>query len=153
MTNFQTPTNVADYMVGMSYLKPNKIVLEPTPGNGNIVQAIRKYDLIPIVPENDFWKMIHERRYDAIIMNPPFTPMKLGYKFLYKCMELTDEIIALMPWLTIINGEKRTKDIMDFGLSSITHLPGHIFKGSRVQCCILHMVRNWDDQTSFINFQ
>ena len=62
-------------------------------------------------------------------MNPPFSPMKQGYEILYKCMNMTDNIIALMPYLTIINGEKRTQDIMNWGLKSITHLPRSTFKG------------------------
>ena len=67
-------------------------------------------------------------------------------------MELSDDIVALMPWLTIINGEGRTNDIMNFGLISITHLPRNIFKGSRVQCCILHMNRGWKEPTIFYKF-
>jgi hypothetical protein len=149
---FQTPIEVANYMVGMTYCYQNGYILEPTPGNGNIVNAIKQYDLKPVVPDGDFWEMEHKRKYGAVVMNPPFTPMKLGYKFLYKCMELSDEIVALMPWLTIINGEKRTNDIMNFGLKSITHLPRSIFKGSRVQCCILHMNKGWDEPTVFYKY-
>ena len=55
---------------------------------------------------------------------------------------MTNNIIALMPYLAIINGEKRTNDIMNFGLKSITHLPRSTFKGSRVQTCILEMQRH-----------
>jgi hypothetical protein len=150
--DFQTPFEVAKYMVGMSYCGKNKNILEPTPGNGNIIKAIKHYNLNPIVPLEDFWQMEHKEKYGAVVMNPPFTPMKLGYKFLYKCMELSNDIIALMPWLTIINGEKRTNDIMNFGLVSITHLPRNIFKGSRVQCCILHMNKDWNETTKFYKY-
>ena len=82
-------------------------------------------------------------------MNPPFTPMKKGYEILYKCMEMSDNIVALMPWLTLINGEKRTSDIMNFGLVSITHLPRTIFKGSRVQTCIIFLQKEYKDETEF----
>jgi type I restriction-modification system DNA methylase subunit len=151
--NFQTPPDVADYMVGMTDTKVWGNILEPTPGDGNIVASIKKYNFIPKIPDGDFWKMNHDQKYDSVVMNPPFSPMKEGYKFLYKCMELSDEIVALMPWLVIINGEKRTGDIMKFGLRSITHLPRTIFKGSRVQCCVLHLVKDWKNETIFINYR
>ena len=54
-----------------------------------------------------------------------------------------------MPYLTIINGEKRTQDIMNWGLKSITHLPRSIFKGSRVQTCILEMKKGFIGDTIF----
>ena len=54
-----------------------------------------------------------------------------------------------MPYLAIINGEKRTNDIMNFGLKSITHLPRSTFKGSRVQTCILEMQKEYKGDTIF----
>jgi hypothetical protein len=84
-------------------------------------------------------------------MNPPFTPMKLGYKILYRCMELSNNIVALMPWLTIINGQKRTEDIMNFGLKSITHLPRKTFNGARVQTCILELHKGYQGVTQFLS--
>lgn len=149
--DFQTPFNVAKYMVGIARPQ-NDYIMEPTPGDGNIVYAISLLGLTPVMPGGDFWEMDHKIKYGSVVMNPPFSPMKLGYKFLYKCMELSDDIVALMPWLTIINGEGRTNDIMNFGLISITHLPRNIFKGSRVQCCILHMNRGWKEPTIFYKF-
>jgi hypothetical protein len=68
-------------------------------------------------------------------------------------MEMSDNIIALMPWLTMINGAKRTKDIMDFGLVSITHLPRKVFDGSRVQTCILEMRRGYTGKTEIASFE
>lgn len=136
---FQTPIPVCKYMV--SLLSEFVIrVLEPTPGEGNIVSVLKdkNYEVISF---KDFW--MEQGNFDAVVMNPPFTPMELGYKILYKCMDMTDEIIALMPWLTIINSEKRTKDILEYGLQSITHLPRRVFKGSRVQTCILQMKRGY----------
>ena len=141
--HFQTPKHTCDLMVAML---PSgvKTVLEPTPGKGNLVTALSGYEVV--APE-DFW--LTSGRYDAIVMNPPFTPMKVGYEILYECMEMSDTIIALMPWLTMINSEKRTKLIMGYGLKSITHLPRNTFKGSRVQTCILEMQKGWDGQCGF----
>lgn len=143
--NFQTPEKICQYMASM--LPENAgTILEPTPGKGNLVRELEKRGEVT-APE-DFNKM-DAKRFDWVVMNPPFTPMKQGYEILYKVMEMSDNIVALMPYLTIINGEKRTQDIMDFGLKSITHLPRSTFKGSRVQTCILHMEKGYKGDTIF----
>jgi len=149
--NFQTPINICKYMV--SFLPKDKelSVLEPTPGKGNLVKELKNYSKNIIVHETENFDNINLNinYFDYIVMNPPFSPMKQGYEILYKCMNLTNNIIALMPYLTIINGEKRTNDIMDYGLKSITHLPRSTFKGSRVQTCILEMEKFYKGNTIF----
>ena len=147
---FQTPKYVCEYMTS---LLPNNAgdILEPTKGDGNLVECLKsKGDVI--APDGDFFEM-KKRKFDWIVMNPPFTPMKTGYEILYECMGMSDNIVALMPWLTLINGEKRTNDIMDFGLVSITHLPRTVFKGSRVQTCIIKMCKGHNGDTIFHNFK
>lgn len=146
--DFQTPENVCNYMASFLPQKAG-FILEPTPGMGNLVKVCSRCGIVT-APE-DFFKM-EKTRFDWIVMNPPFTPMAVGYKILYECMEMSDNIIALMPWLTLINGAKRTKDIMDFGLVSITHLPRKIFDGNRVQTCILEMRKGYKGKTEFKNF-
>jgi hypothetical protein len=144
--NFQTPERICKYMCSLlpAYVGT---ILEPTPGKGNLVRALQSHG--SVIAPDDFYKIEPDKFFDWIVMNPPFTPMKEGYKILYRCMDMTDNIIALMPCLTIINGEKRTRDIMQWGLKSITHLPRSIFKGSRVQTCILYMERGWARSTIF----
>lgn len=150
MIQFQTPLQVCTYM---SSFLPNDagLILEPTPGQGNLVEALKQKGNV-IAPE-DFCTYKHFDKYDWIVMNPPFTPMQLGYQILYKCMELSDNIVALMPWLTIINSQKRTEDIMNFGLKSITHLPRKTFSGARVQTCILEMQKGYDGVTRFLSLK
>jgi hypothetical protein len=137
--DFQTQLWVCNLMKDM-VPKEYKTVLEPTPGEGNLVKALESNGFIVTAPK-DFWEI--SGFYDAVIMNPPFTPMALGYKILYSTMEMTNHVIALLPWLTIINSERRTKDILDYGLKSITHLPRNAFPGSRVQTCILDMPKGY----------
>jgi len=133
-----------------SLIKVKKcLILEPTPGEGNLVKILEKNGHSVIAPK-DFYKL-SDSHYDYIVMNPPFTPMKKGYEILYKCMEWSDNIIALMPWLTIINSKNRTNKIKNFGLKSITHLPREVFPGSRVQCCILEMQKKHNSSTK-LNF-
>lgn len=142
--NFQTPLNICEYMC--SFL-PNNAgnILEP--GLGNLSKSLEKYGEV-FSPDN-FFNLNTMLKFDWIVMNPPFSPMKMGYEILYKCMDMSDNIIALMPYLAIINGEKRTNDIMSFGLKSITHLPRSVFKGSRVQTCILEMSKGYNGDTIF----
>ena len=148
--DFQTPIKVCQYMV--SFLPDNAgKILEPTPGDGNLVEICRNKGNVFYHP-GDFFKM-RKIRFDWIVMNPPFSPMKKGYQILYDCMDMSDNIIALMPWLTIINSQKRIDDIMNFGLVSISHLPRNVFPGSRVQTCILEMKKGYKGQTVFLNYQ
>lgn len=145
---FQTPSQVCTYMSSFLPFDAGNI-LEPTPGEGNLVKALKQRG--NVIEPKDFFTHKHLEKYDWIVMNPPFTPMKLGYQILYSCMNLSDNIVALMPWLTIINGQKRTNDIMDYGLKSITHLPRNIFKGARVQTCILEMQKGYTGITKFLS--
>lgn len=145
--DFQTPKGICEYMVTLLPYGVKK-VLEPTPGIGNLVQTLEEHGYIVDAPM-DFFKHPFQK-YDAIVVNPPFTPMVLGYEILYNCMERSDIVIALMPWLTLINSQKRTKKIVDFGLYSITHLPRSVFKGSRVQTCILKMIKGHSFSTKWI---
>lgn len=150
--DFQTPQYVCDFMTELLLKDRYNKILEPTPGLGNLVSSVsRKADVV-IAPTN-FFNIDFNDKYDAVIMNPPFTPMKTGYEILFKCMELSNEIVALMPWLTIINSTKRTQNIFGFGLLSVTHLPRSVFDGSRVQCCILHLNKDHQGLTKFNMFK
>lgn len=117
--NFQTPQHVCEYMA--SFLPRDGVsILEPTSGKRLLAKALQPYGKVE--EPRDFFKM-QKKRYDYIVMNPPFSPMQKGYDILYRCMEMSDNIIALMPYLTIINSEKRTDLIMNFGLKSIAPIP------------------------------
>ena len=148
IAGFQTPEKVCNYM--SSFLPDNAgTILEPTSGLGNLVKALKHKGTV--IEPQDFFAM-EKQRFDWVVMNPPFTPMAKGYKILYESMEKSDNIIALMPWLTMINGQKRTSDIIEFGLVSITHLPRSIFNGARVQTCILQMSKGYNGKTEFLNY-
>ena len=147
--DFQTPDYICEYMA--SFVPDNAgSILEPTAGEGNLVKALNKKGIIT-APE-DFFSLPENSRFDWIVSNPPFSPMILGYKILDKCMTMSDNLIFLMPWLTLINSEKRTKKIFDFGLVSVTHLPRNVFAGSRVQTCILNMRKGYKGDTIFNNY-
>jgi hypothetical protein len=146
-TQFQTPRWCAAYMA--SLIPPDcRTVLEPTPGAGNLVAALSDREVT--APAGDFWQEIAPLHlwFDCVVMNPPFSPPSIGYQILLRCMEMTNHIIALMPWLTIINAVHRTKLILDYGLVSVTHLPRSTFPGTRVQCCVLQLSRGFSGVTA-----
>jgi hypothetical protein len=159
-TNFQTPKLVCERMAGIlrSYGKAvyGGSVLEPTPGRGNLVTELQT---IPgcqvVVPEKDFWDAgIQDAKYNAVVGNPPFSPMSVGYKILFRCMDISDVVIMIVPWLTFINSDKRAQKIMEYGLRAVIHLPRTVFRGSRIQCCILSLNRGYRGHTelSYLNY-
>ena len=152
-SQFQTPKKVCQYMA--SLIPDNKkvhTILEPTKGQGNIVKELMTKCKHIIAPDN-FFDINKNQRFDYIVMNPPFTPMKIGYDILFKCMEMSDNIIALMPWLVLINGTKRTDHLFNYGLKSVTHLPRNIFKNTRVQCCILELKKGYKGKTELKKYE
>lgn len=161
--DFQTPFPVCDYMVSLlpDYLGPRRF-LEPTPGEGNIVAAIKKrwpaadvtapaefFDLVPSI----FNGKQEYPRFDCVVMNPPFTPMIQGWKFLKHCMKMSNHIVCILPWFIPLNSSKRLKALQAFGLASITHLPRNTFPKSRIQCCVLELITQWPAKTIFKTFQ
>lgn len=157
--NFQTPEWICNLMV--SLIPPHcRTILEPTPGKGNLVRALKKQKGFIITAPKDFWKLTNSYRvqcYDAIVMNPPFSPASVGYRFLFKCMALSDNIVALVPWWCLINSQERSQRIFEFGLVEVYHLPRSAFPGARIQTCIiklqkgylgiprLHLTDHWPD--------
>ena len=150
--NFQTPEWVCQYMADIINTFASDLnILEPTPGAGNLANELRSRGHNVTAP-NDFHAEVLFPKFDYVVMNPPFTPMNVGYKILYDCMELSDNIIALMPWLTLINSQGRTNDLINFGLKSITHLPRNVFPGTRVQTCIIELDRECHGEPRMIKF-
>lgn len=147
--NFQTLPIVAEYMASFIPLGCGTI-LEPTPGLGNLVRAAEKRG--SVIAPNRFEDILTGSRFDWAIMNPPFTPMQEGYRYLKAVMEMSDNIVALLPWFILINSQKRINEIMGFGLVSVTHLPRKTFPGCRIQCCVLEMKKGFVGETIFKKF-
>jgi len=158
---FQTPPFVARYMIS---LIPDgvKTVLEPTPGQGNIVKELNgRYEVI--APQDFFlWQA---ERVDCVVMNPPFTDKEvvienaprevkklkgadIGYWLLYQMLDISDNVIALVPWYAVINSKKRVVEYMRYGLVSVTNLSRSVFK-TRVQVCILQFCKGYENKTEF----
>jgi len=116
-TNFQTPQIVCELMAKMavnvaSPLRTSKVynALEPSPGTGQLVHWLENYGFIVYKPLGDFWDMQFEsdKCFDIVVMNPPFNPVKEMERFVNRAMELSDNVIALLP-VNYITSEKRFK--------------------------------------------
>lgn len=160
--DFQTPPWLCKKMVDMVPVGA-KTVLEPTPGQGNIVEALISKNYQVTAP-TDFFNL-EIRQFDCVVMNPPFSAkyckmenapheakqngMRVGYYILYRCMEMTENVIALMPWFTISDSDVRLRHIMDYGCRSITALPRKTFKYTRIQTTILQLQKGFAGRTEF----
>ena len=148
---FQTPPWVCDLMVEyvQDVIEFPDTILEPTQGEGGLVKAINSvYPTSKIYTPHDFFTF--DRQVDIVVGNPPFSPMSVGYDILERCFEFSDNIIMLMPWLSIINSVKRTCRYRERGLKTVIHLPRNAFKGSRVQTCILVFQNGYDDEIELV---
>lgn len=159
---FQTPTHVGVYMKSLIPEYAKKI-LEPTPGEGNLVRLLNEYEVT--APANFF--ELDPQRFDCVVMNPPFSlkyafgvpedlnmnGMRLGYHILLECMKMSDRIIALMPLFTISDSDVRLRYLKTFGIKSITILPRKTFKYVRIQTAVFELVKGWEEETIFKAFE
>ena len=150
--DFQTPEWVCELMTGLIEHNP-VFILEPTPGAGNLVKMLEhKFPDAIIDAPKEFYRF-HQKNhqgYHCIIANPPFTPMSLGYKMLDDFFNISHhQIIILLPWLALINSEKRTKKYVSNGLKKIIHLPRKAFPGTRVQTCVLVFEKGYSGDIIF----
>lgn len=89
---FATPDDLADYAVSLADIKPEHSILEPSAGQGAIIQAINKQlpsvfiDCCEAMDINQIFLqkiptaklvgldfLLTEKKYDRIVANPPFT--------------------------------------------------------------------------------
>ena len=161
LNDFQTPSWVVKYMVSL-IPKNTKNILEPTSGQGNIIRELDGEFKID-APEDFF--LMKRKRFDCVIMNPPFSSkyanienapqikniqgMRLGYYFLTECMEMSDHVIALMPWFTVSDSDVRIRYLIGWGLKSITALPRKAFQYVRIQTCILELSKGYSGKIEF----
>lgn len=161
--DFQTPKDVCGFMAS---LIPSwcRTILEPTPGQGNLVTAAERLGFEVIAPP-DYFLLDDSLKFDCVIMNPPFSSkyadltnakgdyskhgMRLGYHILKECMHKADNIIALMPWFTISDSDVRSRYLDGYGIKSLTSLPRSTFKYARIQTTILELERGYKGDTIF----
>lgn len=166
--DFQTPPAVCDYMASLIPVNAKRI-LEPTPGNGNLVGAIIRADsALDITAPEDYFLLDQKQRFDCVIMNPPFSSrytlldqapahlhksgMRVGYEILKQCMKMSPDIIALMPWFTLSDSDIRLRHLKNFGMVSLTALPRKTFQYARIQTVVIQLSEGWIQPTIFKYF-
>ncbi|MDO8793761.1 MAG: hypothetical protein Q7J25_03985 [Vicinamibacterales bacterium] len=86
---FMTPSTLAKRIVAV--LQPSGVILEPCPGTGNFVRALRPYGTV-LVCRGDFYAW--QRPCDWIITNPPYSQFK---DFLAHALTLATHVALLAP--------------------------------------------------------
>ena len=153
---YRTPAEVVERMVSIAGDMSGSIVLEPSAGDGAIVeQVVSKYPSAIIhavevdakradklrqkfsgvnVTQADF--MAHASIIpDVVLMNPPFTLQgdKLAYithiNKAYQAMKEGGKLVAIAPASLKFRSDKRTSDLREFVLShgTIEDLPSGVF--------------------------
>lgn len=157
--DFQTPPNVCKYMVSLIPAGA-RTVLEPTPGIGNLVAQLAGYE---VTAPSDYFNLDKNQRFDCVVMNPPFSSksafgvpehlnkagMRLGYHILTECMNLSDNVIALMPWFTLSDSDVRLKALKKYGMKSLTALPRKTFEYVRIQTVVIELRKGYKGETAF----
>lgn len=160
---FQTPLNICSYMVDMIQ-EGAHYLFEPTPGMRNLTNTALERGYA-VESAADFFLSDKTKRYDAVIMNPPFScksaylehapkdvdfkGMKIGYHILTECMERSDNVIALMPWFVLSDSDVRMRTLKAWGMKSLTPLPRKTFNYARIQTVVIELQKGYKGETLF----
>lgn len=133
---FETPKKLANYLVELAEVNDNHTILEPSCGQGAIIQAINavcnvivdcyelmevnqivlrktnlKYNLIG----DDFLKH-KERCYDRIIANPPFTRNQdiEHIKKMYDCLNSQGKLVSISSESWVLGTQKKQADFKEW---------------------------------------
>lgn len=111
----------------------------------------------------DYWELDKGKRFDAIVGNLPFSSktffncppefagkgMIVAYEQLKVLMNMSENIILLMPWFTISDSDVRLRMLKQWGLVSVTALPRKTFQYARIQTCVLQLDHGYAGPTEF----
>jgi hypothetical protein len=117
-------------------------VLEPTPGEGAMLSHLKvKFALwdgiVYKAAKGDFFDM-PVQKVDVAFVNPPFTPTKYMMEIMGRVFSFEPKVVvAVMPWLALVNSTRRMQNFIDKGMSKVIALPRRAFSGGRVQTCIV----------------
>lgn len=153
---FETPAEIVQQLLDGAYIKPGMEVLEPSAGHGAIADAIRSAGAVPtccelqdknvlvlakkqhIVRPGDFlqWNpAVIEDRFDAVVMNPPFSRRADIYHITHaaKFLKPKGYLSAVASASVMMRNDKLARDFRDFVRSHfgmIVELPDGSFKAS-----------------------
>lgn len=150
---FPTPENIVSRMVDEAGIRNGMDVLEPSAGIGSIADAIRSAGVEPDVAEynsslaqhltdkgynvvaNDFMEIPQSKKYDRILMNPPFERLQDTEHVMkaYSHLKPGGKLVAIMGESAFFNSAKKAADFREW-LDSVSgyseKLPEGTFKES-----------------------
>lgn len=129
---FPTPAAQADEMIEAADIEEGMTVLEPSAGMGHIADQLRAQDIEPDVIEissdrrelleakgynlvdRDF--MEHDKTYDRIIMNPPFSDRRdfQHVQHAYSLLKPGGRLVAIMGEGVFFGSDKRAQEFRDW---------------------------------------
>ena len=138
---FETPDDLADWIVSLANVSPGNSILEPSAGRGAIIRAIHRIypgkpvDCYEIMPENrefllqktgvhligsDFIAERQTRKYDRIIANPPFCNNQdmVHVRKMYDCLNDGGRLVSITGTGYTFRGDKKASEFRDW-LSSV----------------------------------
>lgn len=161
---FATPPDLADYLVELAEIQPNDLILEPSAGQGAIVEAIwrknkeQRVVCVELMPTNslvlikkqithffqDFLTSECNYPFDKIIANPPFSKNQ-DIDHIYKMVSVCKSggrIVSIMSrhWINSENNkEKEFRNFLDAMDATIEEIEPGRFKesGTMVGSCIV----------------
>ena len=162
---FATPPAIADRLVELANIQPEYDILEPSAGQGSIIDAIHRvcpdiivdcFELMDLnrsflekldnvnILGSDFLSEKKEKLYDLIIANPPFSKNQdIDHVHeMYKCLKDNGRLISVMSnhW-RFASGKKQDafkNFIGEIGASVYDLEPGDFKEsGTNVQACIV----------------
>ncbi|QIK58790.1 N-6 DNA methylase [Dysgonomonas sp. HDW5A] len=167
---FATPPAIAERLVDLADIKPEHVILEPSAGQGAIINAIHKvcpdavvdcFELMDLnrsflekldninILGNDFLAEKKDKLYDLIIANPPFSKNQdiEHVAEMYKCLKDNGRLISIMSnhW-RFASGKKEAafKEFIEEEGARVYDLEPGDFKesGTNIQACIIVLDRN-----------
>jgi len=147
---FETPDDLADYIVKLAELKQSDKILEPSAGRGAIIKAIKRtstystIDCFEIMPENreilSGLSMINligcdfliecKSKYDKIIANPPFSDNQdmTHVRKMYDSLNSGGRLVAITGQGYVIRSDRKAVEFREW-LNSVNAVTIDLEKG------------------------
>lgn len=137
---FPTPNIITDQLIELAEIENDMSILEPSAGNGNIMESITNYtkqnnitihlkglelnfglvDILKLkqyqVKQGDFLELTHHSMYDRIIMNPPFSNLQDIDHVLhaFNCLKDGGKLVAIMSEGSFFRNDKKSLQFREF---------------------------------------
>lgn len=144
---FPTPPKLAEKIVALAQINPDDICLEPSAGTGNIATLLPNCDCIELHENNrktlvekglnliydDFLTFQPEKKYDIIVMNPPFAKEQ-DIEHITKAISIAEKKVVAIASASVLYKQTKKmqafRDLVSSYNGTIEELPSESFKES-----------------------